>query len=296
MRGVDFRLPAVLLLIIGVLGYALWRESREYGRQRAAAASARGKIDGLEAKVAAAEKKRSAGAAPAPPRTTPDQKRSVSEMSMLQALHEHPELAALRRRIARRQLLGAWLGSPKIAALNLSPDKFARLVDLATEKKESVEDALAAAAGAGIKPDNPASLVAVMRQSVEEVDQQITALIGDSGRTMLYAPAAPDTGAVAADYAAQMAYGGAPLTPEQTASLQLLTAQVYAPAADPPTGTIDSASIPDSETFLVPKAQQLLDGAAAFLSPDQVEILKNRLSDVYRFQALTAVSGHVFVP
>ncbi len=97
-------------------------------------------------------------------------------------LKEHPEYAALYAKQIRRNVLRMYGGD--FTSLNLPPDQLSKLKDLLVERQMSGIDAQEAAEDAGLQRGSPEWQEAV-KQSYQEVQQQITALLGPNGNSLL---------------------------------------------------------------------------------------------------------------
>jgi len=264
-----------------LVAYLYWQQGTAISRLRAelladstGALQMRKQIIDLKAKVAAASvtaKQQSAAAlglksAPLGDATTVH----ISDIE-----RDHPEFEMLRQKQARRYMLAQF--GTALASLNLPTDKLARLKDLLTEKSMSQSDAMAAARSAGLQPGTPDYNQAI-NAAVGEIDQQIAALIGSSGQAAFKESqsVAQTAAVVARDFQTDFTDSGVPLSPEQSRNLsQLLTdngSRAYYAAQNV------SRNI-DPTTWLSPANSLMLAQAADILSPAQLEIFENHMTE-----------------
>ncbi len=166
-----------------------------------------------------------------------------------------------------------------VASMNLPPDKVARLWELLAERAESSSDAVDAAQKAGI-PEHDWPLA--WHEAEDEIDAQITNLIGSDNYALMQSPAASEVPTVNVDLGREFEADGLPLTPHQIAAL----AQAYAGVHLPEYLGSHGAPIqtPDPATGLTPILQTVIDQAKSSLSASQISILTDYFREQVQLQ------------
>jgi len=184
---------------------------------------------------------------------------------------DHPEYAAILARQNRRNMLQRY--GAGLAALNLPPDKLAKMKDLLVEQSAAQQDVAAAAQAAGLKPGSPEYGTA-MKEAMDDVNRQMTDLLGqDSAVTMRTLQAtASIQNSVQYMLAPDLIDAGIPLSPGQNDALILAVGSVRAAAfgKQTPPGYYNA----DPSTGLSASDSQMLAAAAQVLSPEQLGVAK----------------------
>jgi len=284
-------LALVLAAVCIGLGYGYWRDRLELGALRAVQdsravvekqdkkeiADLRKKVDTMQA-AETARVKRNEEVRKA--RATLGAARSQSAPNVIRysdIVRDHPEFAALRQKDTLRNVVRQY--GDAIATLNLPADKAAQLKNLLVERQLSQQDAREAAEAAGLKPGSP-EFAQATAQAYQEVQQQITDLVGKDGMAALQ-QASMISGMktmVTYTYAPDFADAGIPLTSEQETSLAVALNPANA-MRNNPNARDPSYRQPDPDTWLSPADQQTIAKAAQTLSPAQLEIFKTDLAE-----------------
>jgi hypothetical protein len=186
-------------------------------------------------------------------------------------MKDHPEYAALYAKNMRRsidRMYGDSLGS-----LNLNPDQLSQLKSLLVERQMSNMDAVSAARAAGLEQGTPEWREA-MQQAAQNVDQQLTALLGsnaDSTLRQLQVRGNMES-QVEFNYASDFTDAGAPLNPAQSTALVQAMADANYGGKDESTRPANYNEV-DPATGLSPHDQRIIASAAQVLSPAQVQVL-----------------------
>jgi len=152
--------------------------------------------------------------------------------------------------------------------LVLPPGQLAKLKDLLVEQQMSSLDAQQAAEAAGLARGSSA-WQAAMRQASQDVQQDITALLGPDGQKTLQQLGSQNgyRNQIQNSFAPDFTDAGVPLSSDQSDRL----AQAMAgPTGRTPPGYND----PDPSTGLTPRQEQVLMAAAQVLTPAQWQIFK----------------------
>jgi hypothetical protein len=293
MRRLHFWLTGVSLL--GCLGLA-WLYVRQRDENAYLRADLRGRLEAdkqnqqqmrdLENKLVAAtavQRGPQSGknaSAPVPPGRS-----NGSYLSELE--RDHPEFELLRLKSARRHMLQVY--GAGLAGLGLPPAQLARLKDLLAEKTLREADAQSAASEAGLQLGTPGFREA-MNQAIGDLDDQITGIVGPGGQSALAESAgvAQTLSAVETGFQPDFVDAGVPLTAEQAQNFaQLLNdkgSRAYQRANN-------LSSVVDPTTWLSPANEAMLAEAAQILTPAQLEVFKNHMSEEGQRQTLLAPYG-----
>jgi hypothetical protein len=194
-----------------------------------------------------------------------------------------PAYAAAWRQQQLRTILKQY--GDDLPALNLSPEKLARLKELMVLEREIEEDAKDAGHTAGLTGEN---LKTAVRQARSVVHAEIKALLGDTATEQLareamakpYKPRIEDT------FAIDLKAAGMPLSREQVTSLALGFRDVIQ-AFEPKERLKDP---PDPRTGLTPVQQALLDRYTQHLTPAQALTTRNYFIEQARWDRLNQKS------
>jgi RNA polymerase sigma factor (sigma-70 family) len=211
---------------------------------------------------------------PTPPHQEPGpsrkQKKSTELIQTAKSFGESmkdPEYAAMWRKQQLRTVLKQY--GDALAALNLPPEKLAKLKELMVLETEIDEDAKDAARAAGLTGESSQKAV---RQARNGVHEEIKALLGDQATTQLAreALAGPHKPRIEDTFAIDLKASGMPLSPEQVTSLALGFRDVIR-TFEPKDRLADP---PDPRTGLTPLQQALLDRYAQHLTPAQLQVTR----------------------
>lgn len=281
MRRVSPWLAGILFAAFLGLGYlyfyraaqmalktADWEAGRKEGDKRLA--SLKQQLDAAQAAEGEAAKHLAdAAKAPAPAKQAPQERKTLHIADMVR---DHPELAAIRERDARRNML-RWYG-PALDTLNLPPETLAKLKDLLVQQMAASGDATAAARAQGLKPGTPEWRQAV-QQSTLDIQQQITATL-QTAVPMNWAQLQARVGftdQVQSNFGPELILAGAPLSPAQSQALvQAMADATY--AGRDTSGRPANYNVRDPSTGLTPHDLQILNNAAGALTPEQLQAIK----------------------
>ena len=184
-------------------------------------------------------------------------------------MKDHPEYAALYAKQIRRQIDRMY--GDTLNTLNLPPQQLSQLKDLLVERQMSFMDAMRLTGAAGLKQGSPEWQEAI-KQASQDVDQQISAILGDSGNSKLMQMQARAgiQSQITYTYAPDFADANIPLSAEQSRNLAQVMADANYAGRTPPKGYNNV----DPTTGLSPHDVQILTAAAGVLSPAQIEILR----------------------
>lgn len=162
--------------------------------------------------------------------------------------------------------------------LGLPPDKLAKLRGLLADRMEIFSDARAAAVAQDIDPNSP-EMQQVQQQSYAEVTDEIKDLVGNDAlqKLQLLETASGMRNQIQFQYAADLSAQGVPLTSSQIDAL----AQAEARQASQPRTATANGAMP---SFQQMQNQALLDAAAKTLTPEQLAILQQSVSQNQEFQ------------
>jgi hypothetical protein len=230
----------------------------------------------------------------AAPDATPAPKKSP--MAAIADMMKNP---AMRDMIATQQKHAAEL---KYADLfkhfNLSPDEQAQFVALLTEKEAPMMDLGLKALSGNISPDERTALAQQAKDAQAAADEKIRAFINndaDYAYYQNYTKLQPYRSQVDS-LNATMLKSGAPLDPTQADSLANLIYQTSKnfpkdptdnPAADP-AAALSEQNVTASLDRQAQIQAQVLQQAAAFLSPDQLDLLKQNQTQQLELQKQSA--------
>jgi len=203
----------------------------------------------------------------------------------------YPEILAWQLKQAQRNIKKAYDGV--LASAGLPADKVAQVKKLLLEQAASRQDAIAAAAQVGIDPHSPQMDQAVA-QAVAEVGNEIKGVLGEDGyQRLTNAMRVNDTSQqLSQGVGVDLAEGGVPLTSVQTSALAQIVAD-FKTGPQMTNGDPRSVQIaammqepPDPLTGLRPMDQTQLVRAAQVLAPQQLQILKQYMTDQLRMSTL----------
>jgi len=261
----------VTAMIIGVLGYFLWREHGEVTMLRAKMTKAeadRGQVALLRQELAASRKMSDPG------------NRLSSDTG---AVKSEPAIGARTLSESDRQLRGRMLqyqrwrrlskNADVIAALQLPPERLARFKDLLVERAYAETDARDAASQVGLDPNSSAS-TDVAGDAMGKVDERIKALLGETDFQKYSEMIGTDLvwGGVRDLIVGYFVDAGAALTAEQTSSLGRI---FYQNQLDQMRGWNGQPEEPDAGTGLKRSQTLILNQAAQALSIEQLATLRN---------------------
>lgn len=260
-------LGAVCLLSIGTALFEA-RQAREATDAIAAAHAASARtIQGLQARLSAAERSLAVPPSTSAPQPAPRPTGKVSAGPRQDDPNEDPAFAPLRRKNLLRVIQQQY--GYAFAQLNLPPGDLAKLKQLLLARMEARFDANALAAEAGF---SGREVETAQHQAEDSVTDEIKALVGDTGYAALQASfkASQYAPLIAGSVGYDLDAAGVPLMPRQTVAL----AQFFA-THDPSADQAAAAQVPDPQTGLTPYYQSLLDQLSATLTPDQIPVMKD---------------------
>jgi hypothetical protein len=289
-------LTAILLLVFLGLGFLVLRQKTEIVEVDLHRSdddrSARNETADLEYRLLAArettarlEKQAAQTKAAAPAEAAgPAMGGSAKTVHISDIIKEHPEFAALWAAQNRGGITRQY--GAALEALNLPPDKLAKIKDLLVERSQSEMDAQQAAQAAGLK-EGSAAWRAALKEAAAPAEQEMAALAGSSdpefaGRLQNQASAQSQ---IQFNYSGDFEEAGVGLNPGQTRALGLAIANANysnrSTAGRPP-----NYNQVDPDTSLSPHDQRILDAASPALSPAQLEIIKSDLIQTHQQQAI----------
>jgi hypothetical protein len=185
------------------------------------------------------------------------------------------KLQAFTHRIAMERHAQVEFGS-LLKAAGLPREKLVRVNQLIVDRMLALDDARAAAASAGIRAGTKLYAEA-MANAAKETDSSLAALLtqdeNDSVQAVL--KLGPANSLIQSYIAPEMSFANVPLTGAQTVSLAEVMTELHYAREDPLFLKAFSEPV-NSTTGMTPLFQKLTTKAASFLSPAQVEILKNQ--------------------
>ena len=212
------------------------------------------------------------------------------DFSAIRGLMQSPKAAPLIAAQQRAMLDSRY--APLFKSLNLPPDQLAKFKDLLVDRQNAARDVMSVAREQGLDPRNDRSEIQqLIQQAQADVDNNIASVIGTDklAQYQNYDQTAPQR-AVASQLAQSLSYTSEPLSPEQNDQLVALLAQ-NTPAPDgnggnrtfvvsmggggpggPPGGFGSFGGM--TLTQGVPITNDVIDAAQSFLTPSQVDALR----------------------
>jgi hypothetical protein len=204
-------------------------------------------------------------------------------VSLASVLNDHPEFSAVWRRFIRRDVLKE--NREMFSHLNLPAEKLEKLKDMLVEKRLSEMDAVDAATRNGM---DSLGILAARKRAQSESDEEIESYLGPAGfREWRQAEAVQvyQTNEAVQDIVIDTNDMGAPMTNDQTWKLK----EAFHASAQESFGTNQL----DPSTGLRPSDQDQLARAASFLSPAQVQALRDIFIQFHQREAMLQSLGHV---
>jgi len=243
------------------------------------AASSRGssKRSGGDSQQRSADsKKSSSGKSQAPD----DQRSQMPGGSAIRNLMQSPKAAPLLASQQRAMIENRY--APLFKALNLTPEQLSKFKDLLVEKQNAARDVMTVAREQGMDMRNAndrAEIQQLIQQSQADVDNSIAAAIGSDklAQYQNYDQTAPQR-AVVSQVEQRLSYTSEPLSAAQSNQLVALLAQNTPPPDNSGGNRVFAFSMggmgPMTITQGVPITNQVLESAQTFLSPGQVDALR----------------------
>jgi hypothetical protein len=184
---------------------------------------------------------------------------------------DHPEYLALYEKQMRRNVDRMYGNG--LETLGLAPDQLAKLKNLLVERQMGALDAQQAAQAAGLEQGSPAWQTA-MQQASQDVQNQITSLLGDNADATLAQLRARVyiQNQVQNSFAPDFSDAGVPLTPDQTNGLIQAMADANYAGKDTSTRPANYNDA-DATTWLSPHDDRIINNATPVLNPQQVQLL-----------------------
>jgi hypothetical protein len=282
MQRITSLLAVIFFLGCVALGYLLLQQHTEVARLnldwKTSEKEAQGRIGDLQHKLAAASAAQAAAAkAAAAAARAPSANRNANGdpgvIHIGQVLKDHPEYGPLYAKQVRRQINSMYGNT--LSTLNLSPDQVGQLKNLLAEKQMSNIDAQGAAEAAGLQRGT-AEWQDAMKQAAQNVEQQITGLLGPNADNLL-AQAQVRNGyqnMVAFNYSPDFSDANAPLTADQSTGLVAALSDANYSGKDM-SARPSNYNDPDPTTGLSPHDDRILSNAAQVLTPAQLQVLKS---------------------
>jgi hypothetical protein len=290
MRLAPWFIAAAAVVAAAYLAIRDREQQLEVGSLRAkiadfTAQSAREKTE-LEAKLVKADAARFGAqnplrhAAGAPPAAIPAPLPRGHALAAIE-LRKDPAYAPIMHRQQLREISREY--GDVFASLNLPPDKLAQLKNLMIDRLNAPADARDAAQNSGL---NGADINQAAEQAVSGVNDDIKALVGADGYDELQAAQQTmgERNMIQLQVGVDLSAAGVPLSGSQTLAL----AQIYADARNPAKNPALAAATQlaaDPAAGLAAINQAILDRATQMLSPAQLPILQQSLSDQAAQQA-----------
>ncbi len=173
-----------------------------------------------------------------------------------------------------------------LATLNLPPDQLSQLKNALAERQMSNVDAEAAAEAAGVERGSP-EWQAAMKQASQEVEQQITAVLGANADNTLLQLQTRNAiqNSIDTNYGPDFADAGAALSPDQSHGLLQAMADANYSGKDMSTRPQKYNDV-DPATGLSLHDNRIIDAAAQVLSPAQVQVLKTDQAETEKFSTI----------
>jgi hypothetical protein len=234
-----------------------------------------------DAQQGSADSKKTAASKAKPPEAPPDAPRvQMPSGTALRNLMQSPQAAQLIASQQRAMVESRY--APLFKSLDLPPDQLARFKNLLVEKQNAARDVMTVAREQGLDMRNSADrseIQQLIQQAQADVDNSIASVIGADklAQYQSYDQTAPQR-AVVNQVAQRLSYTSESLTPAQNDQLVALLAQsAPAPGNGGPNRTFvfNAGGLgPMTIGQGVPITNDVINAAQSFLSPGQVDILR----------------------
>jgi RNA polymerase sigma factor (sigma-70 family) len=197
----------------------------------------------------------------------------------------HPEFAALERKELRHNIIRQYARA--IEALKLPPDQAAQVKELLVERESASSDARQAALDAGIA-DNTPEMGKANAQAEAALNQALDALLGPDGRGKLEALRGNSfygSSNGIDDLAVDLMDAGLGISPDEVQTLAQTQHDLEDSAKNPMAATPGYRTL-DHDTWERPLDLDFFAKAAAFLTPDQLQIVKTSRAEENQRQAI----------